>query len=167
MKQLLQGPNEHKLGLEPPQTDLVPSPSVAKLLNLLKEILSVASMVEGSQSDILKIVSCVIDPLLQSIQESASHLPTTDMAVYLLNSLYQIESVLTIYEYMEDRLERLQAQSDAQLDTLTSEQASSLVANLNLGPIYTVLQSSAANIEQRHLQMFMVKTASNQYRFRN
>lgn len=160
VKQLLQGPNEHKMGLEPPQTDLVPSPSVAKLLNLLKEILSVASMVEGSQSDILKIVSCVIDPLLQSIQESASHLPTTDMAVYLLNSLYQIESVLTIYEYMEDRLERLQAQSDAQLDTLTSEQASSLVANLNLGPIYTVLQSSAANIEQRHLQTFMSKLDS-------
>ncbi|XP_053685467.1 conserved oligomeric Golgi complex subunit 6 [Sabethes cyaneus] len=160
VKQLLQGPSEHKLGLEPPQTDLVPSPSVGRLLNLLKEILSVASMVEGSQSDILKIVSCVIDPLLQSIQESASHLPTTDMAVYLLNSLYQIESVLTIYEYMEDRLERLQAQSDAQIDTLTSEQASSLVANLNLGPIYTVLQSNVSQIEQRHLQLFMSKLDS-------
>uniref|UniRef100_A0A1Q3F6J5 Conserved oligomeric Golgi complex subunit 6 n=1 Tax=Culex tarsalis TaxID=7177 RepID=A0A1Q3F6J5_CULTA len=160
VKQLLTGPNEHKLGLEPPSTDLVPSLSVGRLLNLLKEILSVASMVEGSQSDIIKIVSCVIDPLLQSIQESASHLPTTDMAVYLLNSLYQIESVLTIYEYMDERLERLQAQSDAQLDTLTSEQASSLVANLNLGPIYTVLQSSATQIEQRHLQLFMSKLDS-------
>ena len=32
------------------------------------------------------------------------------------------------------------AQSDAQIDTLTSEQASSLVAHLNLGPIYTILQ---------------------------
>lgn len=36
-----------------------------------------------------------------------------------------------------------QAQSDAQIDTLTSEQASSLVANLNLGPIYTILQDSS------------------------
>lgn len=41
---------------------------------------------------------------------------------------------------MDQRLERLQAQSDAQIDTLTSEVASSLVANLNLGPIYTILQ---------------------------
>lgn len=41
---------------------------------------------------------------------------------------------------MDQRLERLQAQSDAQIDTLTSEIASSLVANLNLGPIYTILQ---------------------------
>lgn len=32
------------------------------------------------------------------------------------------------------------AQSDAQIDTLTSEQASSLVAHLNLGPIYNILQ---------------------------
>ncbi|XP_058462826.1 conserved oligomeric Golgi complex subunit 6 [Malaya genurostris] len=160
VKQFLHGPSEHKLGLEPPQTDLVPSRSVGKLLNLLKEILSVASMVEGSKSDIIKIVSCVIDPLLQSIQESASHLPTTDMAVYLLNSLYQIESALTSYEYMEERLERLHAQSDAQLDTLTSEQASSLVANLNLGPIYTVLQSSNSQIEQRHMQIFMSKLDS-------
>uniref|UniRef100_A0A8W7P5C6 Conserved oligomeric Golgi complex subunit 6 n=1 Tax=Anopheles coluzzii TaxID=1518534 RepID=A0A8W7P5C6_ANOCL len=157
VKQLLQGPNENRLGLEPPQTDLVPSPSVGRLLNLLKEILSVASMVAGSQTDIVKIVGCVIDPLLQSVQESASHLPTTDMAVYLLNSLYQIESVISIYEYMEERLERLRAQSDAQIDTLTSEQASSLVANLNLGPIYTVLQGNASQIDQRHLQTFVVK----------
>uniref|UniRef100_A0A182LWZ2 Conserved oligomeric Golgi complex subunit 6 n=1 Tax=Anopheles culicifacies TaxID=139723 RepID=A0A182LWZ2_9DIPT len=157
VKQLLQGPNENRIGLEPPQTDLVPSPSVGRLLNLLKEILSVASMVAGSQTDIVKIVGCVIDPLLQSVQESASHLPTTDMAVYLLNSLYQIESVISIYEYMEERLERLRAQSDAQIDTLTSEQASSLVANLNLGPIYTVLQGNAAQIDHRHLQTFVAK----------
>uniref|UniRef100_A0A2M4BHF4 Conserved oligomeric Golgi complex subunit 6 n=2 Tax=Anopheles marajoara TaxID=58244 RepID=A0A2M4BHF4_9DIPT len=157
VKQLLQGPNENRIGLEPPQTDLVPSASVGRLLNLLKEILSVASMVAGSQTDIVKIVGCVIDPLLQSVQESASHLPTTDMAVYLLNSLYQIESVISIYEYMEERLERLRAQSDAQIDTLTSEQASSLVANLNLGPIYTVLQGNASQIDQRHLQMFVTK----------
>lgn len=157
IKQLLHGPNENRSGLEPPQSDLVPSSSVGRLLNLLKEILSVASMVAGSQKDITKIVGCVIDPLLQSVQESASHLPTTDMAVYLLNSLYQIESVISIYEYMEERLERLRAQSDAQIDTLTAEQASSLVANLNLGPIYTVLQGHSSQIEQKHLHTFVVK----------
>uniref|UniRef100_A0A182JAU9 Conserved oligomeric Golgi complex subunit 6 n=1 Tax=Anopheles atroparvus TaxID=41427 RepID=A0A182JAU9_ANOAO len=157
VKQLLQGSNETRIAHKAPQTDLVPSPSVGRLLNLLKEILSVASMVAGSQKDITKIVGCVIDPLLQSVQESASHLPTTDMAVYLLNSLYQIESVISIYEYMEERLERLRAQSDAQIDTLTSEQASSLVANLNLGPIYTVLQGNSSHIDQKHLHTFVDK----------
>ncbi|KAL1131093.1 hypothetical protein AAG570_012330 [Ranatra chinensis] len=62
------------------------------------------------------------------------------MAVYLLNCLHLMQTTLAFYEFMDERLERLQAQCDAQLDTLTSEQASSLVANLNLGPIYTILQ---------------------------
>lgn len=55
-----------------------------------------------------QIVSCVIDPLLLSVTESASHLPTVDMAVYLLNCLYQMQSTLAMYEYMDGRMERLQ-----------------------------------------------------------
>ncbi|XP_015521577.1 conserved oligomeric Golgi complex subunit 6 [Neodiprion lecontei] len=125
---------------EPPGTDLVPAPSVSRLLSLLNEVLSVASIAEEREKDMLQIVSCVIDPLLQEVNETASRLPTVDMAVYLLNCMHQIQSTLALYEYMDQRLERLQAQADAQLDTLTSEQASSLVANLNLGPIYTILQ---------------------------
>lgn len=78
------------------------------------------------------------------------------MAVYMLNCLYNMQSTLAMYEYMDDRMERLQAQSDAQIDTLTSEQASSLVANLNLGPIYTILQSSTTKIDLNQMKMFMV-----------
>ncbi|ALC42039.1 CG1968 [Drosophila busckii] len=157
VRQVLQRPAGSSLALEPPQRDLVPPPSVARLLNILKEILSVATMVDGRQADITKIVSCVIDPLLQSVQESAAHLPTVDMAVYLLNCLYHMQSTLAVFEYMDERVERLQAQSDAQLDTLTSEQASSLVANLNLGPIYNILQSNQTKIETNLLKIFMSK----------
>lgn len=78
------------------------------------------------------------------------------MAVYILNCLYQMQSTLAMFEYVDSRMERLQGQSDAQIDTLTSEQASSLVANLNLGPIYTLLQSSSTHIDPNHLKMFMV-----------
>lgn len=159
VKNILQKPTSQSIGLEPPQRDLVPPVSVGKLLSVLKEILSVASMVEGRQSDITKIVSCVIDPLQQTVQESASHLPTIDMAVYLLNCFYHMQSTLAVYEYMDDRVERLQGQSEAQIDTLTSEQASSLVANLNLGPIYTILQNPAAGstIDVNLLKIFMNK----------
>lgn len=76
------------------------------------------------------------------------------MAVYLLNCMYQMQSTLAMYEYVDERLERLQGQSDAQLDTLTSEQASSLVANLNLGPIYTLLQQRSAAIDLAHMRPF-------------
>ncbi|XP_011314204.1 conserved oligomeric Golgi complex subunit 6 [Fopius arisanus] len=127
---------------EPPGQDLVPAASVSRLLGLLSDVLSVALIVTGEdrEKDIQRIVSCIIDPLLQEVDETATRLPAVDMAVYLLNCLHQIHSTLSLYEYMDQRLERLQAQSDAQIDTLTSELASSLVANLNLGPIYTILQ---------------------------
>lgn len=157
VKQILQRPSGSAVSLEPPQRDLIPPSSLGRLLNILKEILSVATMVDGRQSDITKIVSCVIDPLLQSVQESASHLPTVDMAVYLLNCLYHMQSTLAVYEYMDERVERLQAQSEAQIDTLTSEQASSLVSNLQLGPIYTILQTNQSKIESNLLKIFMDK----------
>lgn len=67
-----------------------------------------------------------------------------------------MQSTLAMFEYVDDRIERLQAQSDAQIDTLTSEQASSLVANLNLGPIYTLLQSPSSNIDGGNLDSFIV-----------
>lgn len=55
-----------------------------------------------------QIVSCVVDPLLQAINESAARLPTADMAVYLLNCMYQMQSTLSLYEFMDERLEHLQ-----------------------------------------------------------
>ncbi|KAL9876935.1 conserved oligomeric Golgi complex subunit 6 isoform 2-T4 [Glossina fuscipes fuscipes] len=157
VRQILRRPAPASGVLELPQRDLSPPASVGRLLNLLKDILSVATMVDGHQSDIIKIVACVIDPLLLSVQESASHLPTVDMAVYLLNCLYHMQSTLAVYEYMDERVERLQAQSEAQIDTLTSEQSSSLVSNLQLGPIYTILQTNQTQIETNLLKIFMSK----------
>jgi conserved oligomeric Golgi complex subunit 6 len=138
------------------QGDLAPPPSVRKLLTMLKELLSVANMVEGRAQDIAKIVSCVVDPLLQNITEQASHLPAIDMAVYFLNVLYDIIGTLGVYEFIDERMERLNATCDAQIETLTSEQASSIVAHLNLGPIYTVLQSQDSKLDVHHLKICMV-----------
>jgi hypothetical protein len=100
--------------------DLKPPERVGKLLNMLKEILSVANMVEGRQTDISKIVSFVIDPLLKSITETAAHLHSHDMSVYLLNCLYQIQSALAMYEFTDEFMERLNGQCEAQNDSLTA-----------------------------------------------
>lgn len=105
-----------------------------------------------------------MDPLLRAVNEQASRLPPTDMAVYMLNCIHSMYTCLSLFEFMDNRIERLEAQSDAQLDTLTSEQASSLVANLNLGPIYTILQdqshgplSSIPGMEPSNLRNFLMK----------
>lgn len=86
------------------------------------------------------------------------------MAVYMLNCLHTMHACISVFEYMDERLERLQAQSDAQIDTLTSEQASYLVANLNLGPIYTILQDQGKSplslipgMEPTNLRNFLVR----------
>lgn len=104
-----------------------------------------------------------MEPLLRAINEQTSRLPPTDMAVYMLNCLYEMFTCLSLFEFMEETLERIEAQSDAQLDTLTSEQASCIVANLNLGPIYTILQeqnqkalSEIPGMEPGNLQNFLV-----------
>jgi hypothetical protein len=139
---------------------LVPPPAVKRLLTLLKELLNVANMVEGRQQDIAKIVGTVIDPLLLTVTEQSTHLSATDMAVFFLNVLYEIIGTLGVYEFIDERMERLNGQADAQIETLTSEQASSIVANLNLGPIYTVLQSSLESdnrLDVHHLKMCMKK----------
>lgn len=54
VKELLQKPNGTSME-PPPSNDLVPSQSVTQLLRILKEILSVASMVESRQTDITKV----------------------------------------------------------------------------------------------------------------
>ncbi|PSN44948.1 hypothetical protein C0J52_16472 [Blattella germanica] len=110
----LQGQVRQQLSerVETPPSDLSPSPGVSQLLNLLREVLSVGSVAEGRQQDFIKIVAYIVDPLLQAVNESATRLPTTDMAVYLLNCLYQMQSTLSLYEFMDERLERLQGKLD-------------------------------------------------------
>ncbi|XP_022916394.1 conserved oligomeric Golgi complex subunit 6 [Onthophagus taurus] len=153
--------------VEAPPKDLTPTSSINNLLSLLRDMLSTASMSEGREQDMVKIAYCVVEPILRAVNEQASRLPTTDMAVYMLNCMYSMYTCLSLYQYMDDRLERIQAQSDAQIDTLTSEQASSLVANLNLGPIYTILQdtshgplSTIPGMEPSNLKNFLIKLDS-------
>ncbi|XP_026678602.1 conserved oligomeric Golgi complex subunit 6-like [Diaphorina citri] len=129
--------------VEAPGPDLIPSPGVTHLLNLLREMLSAAQHYEDEtdrQSDTLRVVSNIIDPLLQTINLSASRLSTVHMSVYLLNSIHTMTKALEEYPNIGHYRERLAAQCDVQVDTLTSEQSSSFVVNLNLAPMYTILQ---------------------------
>ncbi|XP_018336028.1 conserved oligomeric Golgi complex subunit 6 isoform X2 [Agrilus planipennis] len=159
--------NNALVRVEAPPRDLSPTSSIHHLISLLRDMLSTASMSEGREIDMIKIAQCVVDPLLRAVNEQASRLPPTDMAVYTLNCMYSLYTCLSLYEFMDEKIERLQAQSDAQVDTLTSEQASNLVANMNLGPIYTILQdhshgplSSIPGMEPSNLRNFLGKLDS-------
>jgi hypothetical protein len=51
--------------------------------------------------------------MLQMSSISAINLPVTDMAVYMINCIYTIHSMLSLYEYTDKKLEKLEAQVTA------------------------------------------------------
>lgn len=48
--------------------------------------------------------------MLQMSSLSAINLPVIDMAVYMINCIYSIHSMLSLYEYTDKKLEKLEAQ---------------------------------------------------------
>ncbi|XP_034826414.1 conserved oligomeric Golgi complex subunit 6 [Maniola hyperantus] len=125
-------------GVKAPPSDLNPSFVVTDLVSFLRDLMNITSNANNTDKRI--IITHILDPLLHAINETACHLSSSDMSVYMLNCIYHIQCTLSLYTILDEYSERLQAQSEAQIDTLTSEQASYLVANLNMGPIYTILQ---------------------------
>ncbi|XP_072180671.1 conserved oligomeric Golgi complex subunit 6-like [Diadema setosum] len=130
--------------VELPPADLGPTGSLNQALGLLREILashdsSVVS-VDTRQADFAKILGCVLDPLLQMCTLSASKLNPPDMAAYMINCLYAMQTTLSLYEYTDQRLEMLEAQIDAHVDTLVNEQASFILTRVGLIQIYSIAQ---------------------------
>ncbi|XP_063376329.1 conserved oligomeric Golgi complex subunit 6 [Cydia fagiglandana] len=152
-------------GVKAPPSDLNPSVVVTNLVGFLRDLLAIMNSTHNINNLDKKIITThILDPLLHAINETACHLSSTDMSVYTLNCIYHIQCTLSLHTIMDEYNERLQAQSEAQIDTLTSEQASFLVANLNLGPIYTILQektsgpiSAIPGMDTATLKMFLSK----------
>lgn len=130
--------------VELPPVDLGPTTGLTQSLTLLREVLeshdaSVLSL-DDRKEDFKEILGCVVDPLMQMCSVSASRLTTVDMAVYMLNSIYLVYSTLSLYEFTDVRLEMLQAQIDAHIDTLVSEQASHILNRTDLVHVYGQVQ---------------------------
>lgn len=128
-------------GVKAPPVDLNPSVVVTNLVSFLRDLLAIMNAAHNiNNADKKMIITHILDPLLHAINETACYFSSTDSSVYMLNCIYHIQCTLSLYTIMDEYNERLQAQSEAQIDTLTSEQASYLVIILNLGQIYTILQ---------------------------
>lgn len=131
--------------IELPPADLSPPESLTQSLTLLKEILTCqdASLVsiDDRQKDVPQILTTMLEPLLQMCHMSASKLAPVDMAVYLTNCLHLTHTSLTVFEFSDQQLEMLQAQMEAHLDTLVSEQTSQIVGQLGFGTVYKTLQA--------------------------
>uniref|UniRef100_A0A4X2LCK1 Conserved oligomeric Golgi complex subunit 6 n=1 Tax=Vombatus ursinus TaxID=29139 RepID=A0A4X2LCK1_VOMUR len=131
-----------KVELPPP--DLGPSSALSQTLALLREVLashdSSVVPLDARQADFVQVLSCVLDPLLQMCTVSASNLGTADMATFMVNSLYMMKTTLALFEFTDKRLEMLQFQIEAHLDTLINEQASYVLTRAGLSYIYNTVQ---------------------------
>nr|CAG4640750.1 EOG090X03SX [Eulimnadia texana] len=129
--------------MQSPAQDLGPSPCIGQMLNLLRDILTEKRIVEIQAKEVGEIVDRILNPLLETLTESASRIPRVDQATYMLNSLQQIHSSLAMYEFVDQRIESLKGMIDDNLAILCGEQASSLIHSLGLGPICSLLQTRA------------------------
>lgn len=75
---------------------------VTHLLNLLREMLSAVQRGDETikEGDTRVIISNIVDPLLQTINLSASRLSTVHMSVYLLNSVHTMSRALENYAHI-------------------------------------------------------------------
>ncbi|XP_029571900.1 conserved oligomeric Golgi complex subunit 6 [Salmo trutta] len=131
-----------KVELPPP--DLGPTSSLTQTLALLREVLashdSSVVPLDARQADFAQVLSCILDPLLQLCTVSASNLGTADMATYMVNSLYVMKTTLALFEFTDKRLEMLEFQIEAHLDTLINEQASFVLTRAGLSYTYSCVQ---------------------------
>ena len=71
------------------------------------------------------------------------------MATHLINSLHLIHTTLTVFEFVDDQLEMLQAQIEAHVDTLISAQAGLVLSTVDLNiPYQTVLSRPRGPFDQ-------------------
>ncbi|WAR24954.1 COG6-like protein [Mya arenaria] len=130
--------------VELPPADLAATASLTQTLGLLKDVLqchdSSVITLENKKQDFKQILSCVLDPLLQMCSVSASRLNTVDMAAYMVNCICFMQATIALYEYTDTKQEMLQAQVDAHIDALVSEQASFVLNRVDLAQIYGTIQ---------------------------
>lgn len=90
---------------------------------------------------------------MQQLLLSATNLSAVEVAVYMLNCLHAVQSVLSLYEYTDRRLEMLQAQIEAQCDVLVSEQAGYILKRTAMTSLYnTVVQHKPTQVSLLTLQ---------------
>ena len=144
-----------RMGMEHlPGQDLNTTPNTLGLLSLLKELLNSTTVLEEKPEQNEEIVNAILDPLINSLNSSVASFPSIDQDVYLLNSLYQIHTTLSLFKFNDTKLQKLEQDMNLHLDTLSSEQTSSLIANLGL---QTICSMTKENQDIKTLKAFLNK----------
>ena len=117
---------------EPPGLDLAPSELLSQSMLMLRELLnSHSSSLIGENEkleEVAKILSSVIDPLLQMCEMSASALNVADRSIYMINCLYSVQTTLALYESASAEVEILGEKVDSYAEKVVSEEYNCFIA---------------------------------------
>lgn len=142
----------------PPASDLTPSPVIQELLSLLKHLIEPNA---AEHTDV--VINMIVAPLVAQVNEVSTRLGSPDSQVYLMNCLGEVIKLLQAFRETELLCKSLKGQIDSQIDRLSAEQSSWLVAQLGIGHIYTILHekideplSSVPGMDSSSLKIFSV-----------
>ena len=158
--------------METPLPDLSPSSKANEVLSLLQSILNsrdTTVLASNTQDQDLKLIlSSCIDPLIQHCNDSVLAFGQLERSVYLMNTLYLIQSTISLYEFTDTQVESLEYQIQSHMSTLVEEQHSGLMKAAGLSCLHSaVLKAesidSELNAEDRTESIQRVVTAPEQY----
>eukprot|EP00730_Choanoeca_flexa_P002449 TRINITY_DN11055_c0_g2_i4.p1 TRINITY_DN11055_c0_g2~~TRINITY_DN11055_c0_g2_i4.p1 ORF type:complete len:687 (+),score=161.29 TRINITY_DN11055_c0_g2_i4:3-2063(+) len=151
--------NQLLVNVDVAPSDLSPPKGLMATMTTIKSVLEAQATSHGTDSssdaqELDKILSTVLDPALQMCALSASNLGTADMATFMLNCFYKIQTVLTLYDSTDRRLETLESQMETHVATLCREQVTHLATRAGLQPVFAAYQQWEAQSKTVPLAQF-------------
>eukprot|EP00842_Homolaphlyctis_polyrhiza_P003299 jgi/Hompol1/3970/HPOL_003418-RA len=111
-----------------PESDLLP-PQAAK--ETIKQL-----------ADFDVIIAALMDPVIQMCESGSLQLKPIESAIYMVNCLNHIATVLAEFSFTEAQLARIRAQIDQQIEVLVNEQYSVILAQSGLASVASSMASN-------------------------
>ncbi|KAL0095544.1 oligomeric Golgi complex subunit 6 [Phycomyces blakesleeanus] len=140
---------------EAPSRDLSVPPLVRDMATQLRDILAsydssliVATNNTGGfpEFDFGETLDALVDPLLRMCEMSVENLNSVDRAIYMVNCMYHLNSIMLPYSFTENKRQILDAQINELLEKLAQEQYKELLQQSGLARISDSVSKKEKNI---------------------
>eukprot|EP01083_Nonionella_stella_P067526 178670_1 len=136
-------------------SDLSPPSVVRGLVETLKSILEVraSSLIPEATrdtSDLHSVLACILGPLTEATTKSAADgLDVSDSAVYLINMLVEIQSVLKKYDFTQSRFETVTHKIEGHMGTLITAQSQLILRKCGVSNTLTLMTQRKEKLARR------------------
>eukprot|EP01135_Chromosphaera_perkinsii_P005721 Nk52_evm21s359 gene=Nk52_evmTU21s359 len=125
---------------ESPALDLSAPGILSQSMLMLRELLNShsSSLIENNEKveELSRILSSVIDPLLQMCEASASALETADKSIFMINCLYSIQITMALYESASSQVNDLNGRIDSYVENVVLEEYNFIAAKSGVEKVF-------------------------------